>query len=205
MINLRFETGVYDFDLVNIDLRIGGENTVTTIVEYKSKNKDKDKNNEMNSTTNDSKLNQSKLSKIDLKLNREEEKSSKNLKMEDIFFEKCGKQNASLNTLPTFEDVFDIHEYELNFKHSIPQLNLFNTKSASRAVNYEKFVAYEMGTTANIMLIKNGVIYIAIVGDSLSVIYKNKKAYNLNKEHQLILKDEKERVTKSGQLLMGIE
>ena len=198
MIKLRFESGVFNFDLDEIDLSIGGDNTVTTILEYKSKNKNKDKNNEMNSTADDSKLNQSKL--FELELNKEEEKSSKNLKMEDIFFEKGGKQNASLNALPSFEEVFDIHQYELNFKQIIPQLNLSKTTSN---LNYEKYVAYEMGTTANIMLIKDGVIYIANVGDSLSVMYKNKKAYNLNKEHQLILKDEKERVVKSGATING--
>ena len=60
-----------------------------------------------------------------------------------------------------------------------------------------------MGTTANIMLIKNGIIYIANVGDSLSVMYKNKKAYNLNREHQVIIEDEKERVLKSGANIVG--
>ena len=201
IIKLRFETGVLDFDLDEINLE--GENTFATILEYKSKNKNKDKNNEMNSTADDSKLNQSKSSKIDVELNKEEEKSSKNLKMEDIFFEKGGKQNASLNTLPSFEEVFDIHQYELNFKQNMLKLNLTNSKTEPNSIKYEKFVAYEMGTTANIMLIKDGVIYIANVGDSLSVMYKNKKAYNLNKEHQLILKDEKERVIKSGATING--
>ena len=60
-----------------------------------------------------------------------------------------------------------------------------------------------MGTTANIILIKNGIIYIANVGDSLSVIYKNKKAYNLNREHQTIMESEKERVLKSGATING--
>ena len=60
-----------------------------------------------------------------------------------------------------------------------------------------------MGTTANIMLIKNNVIYIANVGDSLSVMYKNKKAYNLNREHQTIIESEKERVLKSGASING--
>ena len=60
-----------------------------------------------------------------------------------------------------------------------------------------------MGTTANIMLIKNGIIYIANVGDSLSIMYKNKKAYNLNKEHQPIIESEKQRVLKSGATITG--
>ena len=60
-----------------------------------------------------------------------------------------------------------------------------------------------MGTTANIMLIRSGVIYIANVGDSLSVMYKNRKAYNLNREHQTIIESEKERVLKSGASIVG--
>ena len=55
-----------------------------------------------------------------------------------------------------------------------------------------------MGTTANIMLIRNNVLYIANVGDSLSVMYKDKKAYNLNREHQIVIEEEKDRVIKSG-------
>ena len=60
-----------------------------------------------------------------------------------------------------------------------------------------------MGTTANIMLIKNNVIYIANVGDSLSVMYKDKKAYNLNREHQIVIESEKDRVIKSGATVQG--
>ena len=60
-----------------------------------------------------------------------------------------------------------------------------------------------MGTTANIMLIKNNVIYIANVGDSLSVMYKDKKAFNLNREHQIVIESEKDRVIKSGATVQG--
>jgi serine/threonine protein phosphatase PrpC len=67
----------------------------------------------------------------------------------------------------------------------------------------DNFIANEMGTSANIMLIKDGFIYIANVGDSLSVMYKNGKAYNLNKEHQIIIESEKDRVIKSGATISG--
>ena len=156
----------------------------------------------MNSTADDSKLNQSKSSKIDMDINKEEEKSSKNLNIEDIFFDKGGKQNASLNCLPSFENVFDMRQLELSFEEKRLNLDLVKIKTNKSFYN-EKFVANDMGTTANIMLIKNGVIYIANVGDSLSVMYKNKKAYNLNKEHQIILPSEKERVLKSGAKING--
>lgn len=80
---------------------------------------------------------------------------------------------------------------------------LLNSENNININNANNFIANEMGTTANIMLIKNGVIYLANVGDSLSVMYKNRKAYNLNKEHQLIIPEEKERVLKSGATIVG--
>ena len=41
IVKLRFESGVYEFDLDQIDLHDGGEDTVTTLFEYKIKNKNK--------------------------------------------------------------------------------------------------------------------------------------------------------------------
>ena len=205
IIKLRFETGIYDFDLDKIDLSVGGEGTLTTIFEHRLK-KNKNKNGEMNSTADDSKLNQSnqsKLSKNSFELNKEEEKENKNLKIEDIFFEKSGKQNASLNGLPSFEEVYDIHQCEINFETKQDELKSNNNRSSTKLNYNENLIANEMGTTANIMLIKNGIIYIANVGDSLSVMYKNKKAYNLNKEHQTIIESEKQRVLKSGAIISG--
>ena len=207
IVKLRFEAGIYEFDLDEIDLYNDGEGegTVVSIFEFKTKNKNKDKSLEMNSTNDDSKLNQSKISKIDMELNREEDKWNKNLKIEDIFFEKNGKYNVSLNSLPKFEDVFESSKCELIFeqKPSKLGLNKNNSNLSSKVITSENFIANQMGTTANIMLIKNGIIYIANVGDSLSVMYKNKKAYNLNREHQTIMESEKERVLKSGATING--
>ena len=176
IVKLRFETGIYEFDLNQIDLSIGGEDTSTTIYEYKYKGNTALKNEENN-----------------------------NIKIDDIFFEKGGKQNASLNTLPSFEDVFNIIKYDINFniKQSTTNLSLSKNNSTSLKLSLDNLVANEMGTTANIMLIKNGIIYIANVGDSLSVMYKNKKAYNLNREHQTLIESEKERVLKSGSNIIG--
>ena len=176
-VKLRFETGIIEFDLNQIDLSKGGENASTTIYEYKHKNSltpTKDENND--------------------------------IKIEDIFFEKGGKQNAALNTLPLFEDVFNIKSYDINFSENEKENDLKLTKNSSSNTgksSLDNLVASEMGTTANIMLIKNGVIYLANVGDSLSVMYKHKKAYNLNKEHQTIIESEKERVIKSGAQIIG--
>jgi protein phosphatase 1G len=228
IVKLRFETGVYEFDLEQIDLTIGGEDTITTVFEYKSKNKNKEKNTEMNSTADDSKLNQSKLSKIDNELIKEEEKEekeekgekeekeeklkkedkedkedkeNKNLKLDDIFYKTGGKQNVTLNGLPSFNEVFDSRKIELIFEEREPKLEITKNKSSSSSC--ENLIASDMGTTVNIMLIKNGIIYIANVGDSLSVMYKNKKAYNLNREHQIIIESEKTRVLKSGATIVG--
>ncbi len=183
-----------------------GKGIVTTIFELKSKNKIKDKNNEMNTTADDSKLNQSKSSKIDIEINKEEEKSSKNLKIEDIFFQKSGKQNAALNILPKFEEVFESKICELIFeqKESLLKSNKNSPNSSSKKlIRSENYIANKMGTTANILLIKNGILYIANVGDSLSVMYKNKRAYNLNREHQTTMQSERERVLKSGAIING--
>ena len=175
IVKLRFESGIFEFDLNQINLSIGGEDTSTTIYEYKRKNSTTPKHKD----------------------------ESNDIKIEDIFFEKGGKQNAALNTLPLFEDVFDKKSYDINFNNNDIKLQLKTNVSSSSKFSLENLVASEMGTTANIMLIKNGIIYIANVGDSLSVMYKNKKAYNLNREHQTIIESEKERVIKSGAQIVG--
>ena len=190
IVRLKFETGVYEFDLNQIDLSIGGENTPMTIYEYKPETITTAVNNENNI-----------------------------VKIEDIFFEKGGKQNASLNPLAKFEEVYDKKELNIDFKKinkdetdinakDINKLELNinknqSTNSSLSKTSYENYVASEMGTTANILLIKNGVIYIANVGDSLSVMYKHKIAYNLNREHQTIIEEEKNRVLKSGANIIG--
>ena len=204
IVKLRFETGIYYFDLEEIDLSDGGDGAIATVYKEKNKYKNKDKSLEMNSTVDDSKLNQSKYSKFDLELIKEEDKSNKMLKMEDIFFEKSGKQNSTINPLQSFEEVFDIHKYPLIFEpKNNTKVKTTQAPFSSKIVLSENFIANQMGTTANIMLIKNGIIYIANVGDSLSVMYKNKKAYNLNREHQTILDSEKERVLNSGATING--
>ena len=189
IVKLRFETGVFEFDLNQIDLSIGGEDTSTTLYEYKIIEKE-----------------------FSLSTNNEENNNDINkIKIEDIFFEKGGKQNASLNTLPPFEEVFNIKKIDIDFtdnekfnKNNSNNLDLNkNISNSSTKLSLDNLVASEMGTTANIMLIRSGIIYIANVGDSLSVMYKNRKAYNLNREHQTIIESEKERVLKSGASIVG--
>jgi serine/threonine protein phosphatase PrpC len=153
----------------------------------------------MNITSDNSNLN---LNEIELSKNSfefKEEENDKNIKIDDILFEKSGKKNSLLNGLPPFEEVFNISQYPLNFEPIVQDENFRSSKSIH---NYScDLIADDMGTTANIMLIKDGVIYIANAGDSLSVMYKNKKAYNLNKEHQTIIESERNRIIKSGSII----
>ena len=199
LVKLRFEAGTLEFDLDQLDLSDEGSSISATIYKQKPKLKSKEKNvddNKDNSTIDDSRINQ----KGDIET---DEKDIKNIIIDDIFFAKGGKQNASLNCLPTFEEIYDISQFELEIENK-KNLNLELTKnSSSHFLHYTNYIAKEMGTTANIMLIKNGIIYIANVGDSLSIMYKNKKAYNLNKEHQPIIESEKQRVLKSGATITG--
>ena len=206
IVKLRFALGIFYFDLNQIDLSIGGEGTETTIFKYKLEQNEKiekiEKNNsEMNITSDNSNQN---LCEIELSKNSfefKEEENDKIIKIDDILFEKSGKKNSLLNGLPSFEEVFNINQYQLNFEPIIQEENFRSSKSIH---NFScDLIADNMGTTANIMLIKNGIIYIANVGDSLSVMYKNKKAYNLNKEHQTILESERNRIMKSGSIIAG--
>ena len=188
IVKLRFETGVFEFDLNQIDLSIGGEDTSTTLYEYKTIEKEFSLSN----------------------INEENNNDINKIKIEDIFFEKGGKQNVKSNPLPSFEEVFNIKKIDIDFtnkeKYNNNNNNIEfnkNISNSSKKLSLDNLVASEMGTTANIMLIRNGVIYIANVGDSLSVMYKNRKAYNLNREHQTIIESEKERVLKSGATIVG--
>ena len=201
-IKLRFETGEFEFDLDEIDLSNETDNIETIIFDYKN-NKNNSKLNKENNNINDSTLTTDDINKTrqDTESTKEEEKSNKNLQLDDIFFKKSCKQNSLNNGLPSLEDVYDIKKCRLKF-HKKQILNNVDNNS-SKNLKIEPFVAYDMGTTANIMLIKNNTIYIANVGDSLSVMYKNKKAYNLNREHQTIIESEKERVLKSGASING--
>ena len=65
-------------------------------------------------------------------------------------------------------------------------------------VKNEDLVASHMGTTANILLIRGNYLYLANVGDSLAVLYKDKQAIRLNQEHKTSLQSEYARINNSG-------
>ena len=61
----------------------------------------------------------------------------------------------------------------------------------------------DIGTTANVLLLKNNYFYVANVGDSLSVMYKKEKAIKLNQEHKTTLDKEYNRIKKCGGKLIN--
>ena len=64
-------------------------------------------------------------------------------------------------------------------------------------------ISNDIGTTANVLLLKKNYFYIANVGDSLSVMYKKKKAIKLNKEHKTTSDKEYIRIKKNGGKLIN--
>ena len=64
-------------------------------------------------------------------------------------------------------------------------------------------ISNDIGTTANVLLLKKNYFYIANVGDSLSVMYKKKKAIKLNKEHKTTSDKEFNRIKKIGGKLIN--
>ena len=97
------------------------------------------------------------------------------------------------------DENFNEEKFLINLKNSI---NENTTKIILKKESTDKIIADLMGTTANIMLIKENNLYLANVGDSLSVMYcKNGKTIKLNREHKTTLKSETERIEKSGNII----
>lgn len=106
---------------------------------------------------------------------------------------------GSLNEIKT--EASTIASYSLNYSEkdesSSKNLRRINLES-SKIKEPIKLVAYEMGTTANVVLFKNSYLYIANVGDSLAVMFKNGIAEKLTTEHKVSLENERSRIVKSG-------
>lgn len=96
----------------------------------------------------------------------------------------------------------------INFRPKSPivhskksDINTLKNSSSSNnllSVNIDDLVAKDMGTTCNVVLIKNNIMYIANVGDSRSFMFKNGKAIPLNLEHKTTLQSEYQRIYKSN-------
>ena len=90
-------------------------------------------------------------------------------------------------------DIEDINKESIK-----PKLEMCMTFKRTEKEDKTSLVANDIGTTANICLLKRNFAYIANVGDSLSVMYKKKKAYKLNKEHKTTMEKEYNRIRKEG-------
>jgi protein phosphatase 1G len=76
-----------------------------------------------------------------------------------------------------------------------------DSESKLKSFKFKKdndLIANSMGTTANLIYIENNNLYVANVGDSYSVMFKNGKAIKLNSEHKTCLDSENERILKAG-------
>lgn len=81
---------------------------------------------------------------------------------------------------------------------SIKSQSSITSNKATITYRHKNFIANTMGTTANVVFIEGSHFYVANVGDSYSVMYKNKEAIKLNKEHKTTDPTENERVYMSG-------
>ena len=90
-------------------------------------------------------------------------------------------------------DIEDINKESIK-----PKLEMCMTFKHTEKEDKTSLVANDIGTTANICLLKRNFAYIANIGDSLSVMYKKKKAYKLNKEHKTTMEKEYNRIRKEG-------
>ncbi len=108
--------------------------------------------------------------------------------------------NSYLNKVSTNEEIktqaSTIDSFSLNCDFSSNDLKKSDSENCFKEP--VKLVAFEMGTTANVVLIKQNHIYIANIGDSLAVMYKNGIAQKLTTEHKVSLESEKTRIEKSG-------
>ena len=101
-----------------------------------------------------------------------------------------------------------IIKYDENDKNKINEISFNNMKldeinnkiqeNENKIKDMSDLIANNIGTTANVLILKKNDIYVANVGDSLSVMYKKKKAYKLNKEHKTTYDKEANRLKKLG-------
>jgi serine/threonine protein phosphatase PrpC len=99
----------------------------------------------------------------------------------------------SIDERPYKRDTIEVLTYEdkqVTINYSDPKDQIMGVQS--------ELLAKDMGTTANILLIKNNYLFLANVGDSLAVLFKNGEAIRLNQEHKTSLPSEFTRISKSG-------
>ena len=126
----------------------------------------------------------------------------KNPEIDNIIYECDIKSNGDNNSLIQSFQSFSTIDSENN--------NEFNDIIFSKNYKLKKpkkeifdHIGFNMGTTANIILLKGNYLYIANAGDCISYMYYNKKAIKLNNEHHINLTEEKNRILKSGNKIIN--
>lgn len=108
---------------------------------------------------------------------------------------------VKISTPRSFKDGSSIYtggsKEVLSIESNRIEISLKKTEKDKRP-EFNDLIAKNMGTTANILFIKNNYIYLANVGDSMAVIFKNGEAIRLNQEHKVTLISESSRISKSG-------
>lgn len=126
---------------------------------------------------------------------REEFEMNKDRK---ISSEACHGDSTSYDELSN-KDSFQITSYEIKDELVKDSVFSFGGLIVEEGYKVEKgLTAYTIGTTANIVYMKDNYCYVANVGDSMAVLYKGGKAYRLNVEHKLTVNKERERINNSG-------
>lgn len=104
---------------------------------------------------------------------------------------KCGSNSLT----GTSYEVFSIENNKIEISLKKPE--------KENIPDFNELIAKNMGTTANILLIKNNYFYLANVGDSMAVLYKNGEAIQLNQEHKVTVLSESSRIAKSGMRIIN--
>lgn len=123
-------------------------------------------------------------------------KSNSNIIKTDNFLKNI--KNSFENSQSIEEENISILEDLINKELEKPKFEMALTYKNTDEKDLPSLIANDIGTTANICLLKKNCIYIANVGDSLSVMYKKKKAYKLNKEHKTTVEKEYNRIRNEG-------
>jgi len=101
----------------------------------------------------------------------------------------------------------DVQELVLNYRSFkrdnliIPDMEILSEESETDIIQ-DSFALY-MGTTANVVCMYENYLLVANVGDSMSVVYHEGKAIELNTEHKISTPGEHERVMKAGRQIFN--
>lgn len=108
----------------------------------------------------------------------------------------CDSNDNTPESLKSSEDSISYESIILN-NHKLKISSKKDSSDRRITKNYDTLISRDMGTTANILFIKNNQFFLANVGDSMAVLFKNGKAIRLNEEHKVTLQSELSRINKS--------